>query len=683
MTADPGEPASAATAGIETDAAGGPDAARPDGAGLDAAGLDAAATDATAGEPPVHDARLHALTLTPLITTTHLAVLRGQGVVIPDGFLTEAPLPETGLPSAADPEPVYTLTAPVLEALRRDGTPMDAAQQRHQHREFARALVGERRDPDVWLALRHARLAEDWEIVNLLWVRHTLGLLNRSTETTIWAFESLPEDALRRFPFLRFAATIFNPVLTAHDGSDLRATLRALLSSLPGVMRLLTSTKDGVITLHLLTGIMVQQRSAGATKRALLASKALGAELDRQARAGGVGDAGLEGWCLHQMGMTALLCGRLDEARRFSLEAYAAALSGGIDPAHNVVGAAAQLATIYAIEGDTSQALRWVAISDQHVCAPWFEGLMRLPARIAEEMVALDRLEPVGTGLQAQREGGWRGVEMWPFVARVTVRREVLQGRASVALLDLERVRASHPGPRHAVQPLELELVIAGPQAEALIAIGQAGRAKRGLERIAEQLGQRPERVTGLAVPYIRALLHCGELNAAKRAAQTVSTGTGPHPVADRLEAAFVLTEAFAVEGNLDQARKAFTLARTAVDELRLWRLYATLPPELLDELTAQDAAPLPGQVREWTDRHGPVFPSIRRSPGLTKREMVVLGKLAIEPSFARIAADLMVSVNTVKSQVSSIYRKLGAGSRDEALATATQLGLLDEPAID
>jgi LuxR family maltose regulon positive regulatory protein len=35
------------------------------------------------------------------------------------------------------------------------------------------------------------------------------------------------------------------------------------------------------------------------------------------------------------------------------------------------------------------------------------------------------------------------------------------------------------------------------------------------------------------------------------------------------------------------------------------------------------------------------------------------------------------VSINTVKTQVKSIYGKLGAHSRDDALATARELGLL------
>lgn len=301
---------------------------------------------------------LHALALTPLITETHLEVLRRQGVDVPPGALVEATQPESPWPSVGLPQTLYELDPALQETLKDCPSPFDPAQLRQIHRDFGRALIREERDPDVWLALRHSRLAEDWEIVNLLWVRHALGLVNRSMETAAWAFESLPEEALRKYPFLRFAVTFFDPTLAAFDGGDLRATLRAVFGLLAAVIRALPANRNGIITLHLLTGLMVQQRNAGSLTRAQSAARRVGAELDRQTRNGGVGDGGLEGWCLLQMGMTALLCGDLEEARSLTLDAYEAALAGGIDAAQNVVNAAAQLATISALEGSGSSRSR-------------------------------------------------------------------------------------------------------------------------------------------------------------------------------------------------------------------------------------------------------------------------------------------------------------------------------------
>ncbi|MFT4289414.1 response regulator transcription factor [Nocardioides sp.] len=61
----------------------------------------------------------------------------------------------------------------------------------------------------------------------------------------------------------------------------------------------------------------------------------------------------------------------------------------------------------------------------------------------------------------------------------------------------------------------------------------------------------------------------------------------------------------------------------------------------------------------------------------LTERESVVLAGLADSMSMEQLAQSLYVSRNTLKSHTRSLYLKLGAHSREEALARARQLGLL------
>ena len=68
-------------------------------------------------------------------------------------------------------------------------------------------------------------------------------------------------------------------------------------------------------------------------------------------------------------------------------------------------------------------------------------------------------------------------------------------------------------------------------------------------------------------------------------------------------------------------------------------------------------------------------------SPGasaLTAAELRVLPLLASHLPAAEIAAELSVSVHTIKSQQASLYRKLGTSSRSQAVARARQLGLLE-----
>ena len=55
-----------------------------------------------------------------------------------------------------------------------------------------------------------------------------------------------------------------------------------------------------------------------------------------------------------------------------------------------------------------------------------------------------------------------------------------------------------------------------------------------------------------------------------------------------------------------------------------------------------------------------------------------ILPLLATHLSYPEIAAELFVSPNTVKSQAYSIFRKLGASSRNEAVIRSRELELLD-----
>jgi LuxR family transcriptional regulator, maltose regulon positive regulatory protein len=62
----------------------------------------------------------------------------------------------------------------------------------------------------------------------------------------------------------------------------------------------------------------------------------------------------------------------------------------------------------------------------------------------------------------------------------------------------------------------------------------------------------------------------------------------------------------------------------------------------------------------------------------LTAAELRVLPLLATHLSYPEIAAELSVSPNTIKSQAHSLFRKLGASSRSQAVTRSRQLALLE-----
>ena len=126
--------------------------------------------------------------------------------------------------------------------------------------------------------------------------------------------------------------------------------------------------------------------------------------------------------------------------------------------------------------------------------------------------------------------------------------------------------------------------------------------------------------------------------------------------------------EALLALAEVRQARGDGDGAQAAAEEAR--RLIAGFadPGMLTARLERAGRAPRPGGGR-------------RTAPGpageLTERELVVLRLLATTLSQREIAQELYVSVNTVRTHIQGVYRKLGAASREEAVAVARDHGLL------
>jgi len=128
------------------------------------------------------------------------------------------------------------------------------------------------------------------------------------------------------------------------------------------------------------------------------------------------------------------------------------------------------------------------------------------------------------------------------------------------------------------------------------------------------------------------------------------------------------------------------------------WYLRQDRPEEALEyAMAAQDAKEAACPVEEFSLQHlddpgvlADQAPGVRArrpagrgsreptGPSLTAAELRVLPLLATHLSFREIAAELFVSRNTVRSQAMSVYRKLGASSRSQAVARSRALGLLE-----
>jgi LuxR family transcriptional regulator, maltose regulon positive regulatory protein len=78
-----------------------------------------------------------------------------------------------------------------------------------------------------------------------------------------------------------------------------------------------------------------------------------------------------------------------------------------------------------------------------------------------------------------------------------------------------------------------------------------------------------------------------------------------------------------------------------------------------------------------WAQRSRERGSAVPRASALTAAGLRLLPLLSTHLSFPEIAAKMFLSRNTIKSEATSIYRKLGVSSRTQAVSRSVVLGLL------
>ncbi len=104
-------------------------------------------------------------------------------------------------------------------------------------------------------------------------------------------------------------------------------------------------------------------------------------------------------------------------------------------------------------------------------------------------------------------------------------------------------------------------------------------------------------------------------------------------------------------------------------------------PAEIVDAVRVVargDSLLFPAAIRALAARHAPVRARGGRAPAdLTAREREILTLMARGLSNGEIAGELYLGLQTVKTHVSSLLRKLGARDRTQAVITAYESGLV------
>jgi LuxR family maltose regulon positive regulatory protein len=389
---------------------------------------------------------------------------------------------------------------------------------------------------------------------------------------------------------------------------------------------------------------------------------------------------GLAGWdlipllVLGNCGTAELWTGNMAEAEKHLRAAVDANQWSGLLRPH--LNAAAQLALLLSERGELDAAEADAqAVVDRAAEAGWASSAQAVAAYLALAWVSLDRSEPEGIDRWLGKVAEVEAITPEPHVQL-----------AAAALNALRRADAgdqegAHTGLRAATSAL---VRTAPPILADRVLLVQAELLRRtgDLQQAAEVLTQlRGPPTPHTAHAHARLHLAAGDAAAAEHS-------LAPFPperatVRQRVDGG-ILRTLIAAERDRGAALQLLEDALLAAAPIGMRRPFlvesADLKALLGDRIEAGTGVTsfAVSLLQRMSGQHG--LPPT--SPGtlidaLTEREHVVLRYLTGTLSNAEIAAELYLSVNTIKTHQRTVYRKLGASSRRDAVRRAKQLRIL------
>lgn len=360
------------------------------------------------------------------------------------------------------------------------------------------------------------------------------------------------------------------------------------------------------------------------------------------------------------IGITYQLVDRIDEATTMFRRAHRAGAGTFVER-----DAAGKLALSYALDGAASDAQRWLDEEQRHPpLPPESEQLVRTAGMVAAALVALDRLDPTAAlavltdlGSPSDREEYWAHV-LYAVGQHALIAGTPADGLRSI-LHHLERYPDLH-GEGSAAGPM-LDAV----RADLYLAIGQIDSARELVDR-----SNHPRTAAARA----RIHLLAAEPHAAERLADQHWADVRCS-VRESTELSVIGAAAAATNKNTVDAARHLERAVALSRRHQLLRPFALLDPSMVRRI-ADLGVDLPVDADPLTANLA-VFRRVTPDVGLTRQEHAVLASLVAGRTLAEIARHHYVSINTVKTQVRSLYRKLGVHSRQEAISQATRLGLV------
>jgi DNA-binding CsgD family transcriptional regulator/tetratricopeptide (TPR) repeat protein len=364
-----------------------------------------------------------------------------------------------------------------------------------------------------------------------------------------------------------------------------------------------------------------------------------------------------------QLGITLYYAGEIDDA----LETFEKGLAESPTQSYgHGFSNLSMLAGIHAINGDLPESRHYIDLARAgdwtDVQRSWYPGTFYRVAEAIDALEAFDA-ELSRTHLEAMVHDR-RTIEHWIAIAVTEAMTLLVAGRPGDALSALDAFAAMR-GAEGRSSATRANL--ASTRAVLQLALGNPDAAGVILRRDA---GPGPARHVGRA----RVHLYLGQYGAALQEIRAIA-GV---PQSSRTLAEATMIEATALLRFSTRPRAAAAVEHLGalLEHTGLRLPLGLVPPTDLERVIGALSERGYGHLMETVAPRS-FLPDPQLESVLTDRELAVLEGLMRTPSAAQIASELVVSVNTVKTQLKSTYRKLGVSTRDEAIAVAIDRHLL------
>lgn len=513
-------------------------------------------------------------------------------------------------------------------------------------------------------ALQFAIDGEDYALADRVFVSVVIGNPDSYiTDRFLPALRTVPPEVLDRYPMLAFAlalALLTNPMVRAQGPWAARIAYGS--TARPSYI-------EPTVDAFTLAGMQAIARrfdgrfheSADAAQEALALVDAIPPDL--RVRYGET-----VGTVMRQLSYSLLQRGRIEEALD-AVHRSVALLPTQTTRNYSTVYAAG----INAFAGDLVRArAAFRAIDDDAWPAGLRNTYLNGPGLIAEGYELLDALDFTGAIEHLRGTVPYNHTaEFWPFFAGISVSARHGLGQAHAEAI---RISAELAEP---VPPPGVGDNVATERLQAAIALAwlAGGAHREAVGALADQPATSPY----TAAARVAILLAEGRDDEALRRTSELLDLAG-HTIRTRAELQTYGAVAALRAGDAERAWRWLNAATLAWESYGPRMHVALLTPSdrrLLYDLGVERESP---SIRRYLDVPSSAGrPSVATTVSLTKREMVVLGTLVEHDGIRAVATALVVSPHTVKSQLQSIYRKLGVSSRQAAIAVARELGLLDQ----